>query len=275
MRTHLKSSVMYILIALVPILIYDWISLAFFTGAYMTLPEEMLENHYFMIDSLFCAVALILFSTWLYQINRRRQDTELNARNRCKIHEILILVFGVGGISTIWFILVETVLQSVSFITDSLESFDETWSSVDTESYLWVFLSVVLLGPLVEEFMFRGVIFHYLEKIKAGWFPILVSGILFGLWHQEPVQVVYTAIMGVVLGILYAYTRDLKAPIAIHILNNFLSALPSFLDTPLTQNLIFYLSFLMIPPTILILIRMVKQLKTISQIHERRDPLSL
>lgn len=216
---------------------------------------------YFQLDSLFCIVMLVLFGIWLLHIKKHSPNAALPVPKEPHLWaKIPILTLGMNGISSLWFILIALFLQSVPLIADSMESFDNTWGSIDSVPYFWLLLSVVLVGPIVEELLFRGIMFHYLEKIKTGWFPILFSGIAFGVWHGEPVQVVYAALMGILLGIVYARVRDLKIPIALHILNNLLSTLPNGLNTDFVQNIIFYTSLLMIFPTIYLVARMVREL---------------
>lgn len=251
------------MLAFLVVVIYRIINEFFFTWAYAVLPASMLENHYFMLDTIFCAAAGLLYFLWLYGLHQRGEyGLDLSWGEEHNWRNILIVVLGMGGISTLWFILVQIGLQDyIPIIAESMQSFDDTWSSIETESYIWVFLSVVVFGPIVEECMFRGVMYHYLERVKAGWFPILVTGICFGLWHGEPVQVVYTAIMGVIIGIVYASCRDLKVTIVIHVLNNFLSTLPPFLDTPQIQGTLYQLSLIAIIPTVVIVGKMAMQLK--------------
>lgn len=249
-----------LLLAVVPIIIYNLSNLAIGILFYVIFPESYVDNNYYMMDSLFCLLIMIPFSIWFYRIVRRRENA---AEKKTEIShmplKIVIIVLGMGGISTLWFMIAENMLQSVTLIADSMQSFDETWSTIGAEPYLYVLLSVVVLGPIVEELMFRGIMFHYLAKIKAGWFPVVISGIAFGLWHGEPVQVVYTALMGVMMGAVYLVVRDLRVPIAIHVLNNFLSALPPAIDLPAIQNIIFYASLIMIIPTVYILTDMLKK----------------
>jgi len=64
-------------------------------------------------------------------------------------------------------------------------------------------LIYMLLGvALVEEIIFRGHLFKKLLDIKDNkWFAILVSSVLFGLFHMfnfNPLQIVITTIMGIV-----------------------------------------------------------------------------
>ena len=178
--------------------------------------EDVVNEHYFMVDAWMCAVLLLLFSCWLHRAYQKQPPIEPDAESeRAVYHKLPILALGLGGISILWLTFASTVMQNIPFITNSMERFDTTWSTIDNEAYIWVLLSVVVIGPIVEELLFRGLVFNYLEHIKTGWFPILVSGIAFGVWHGELVQVVYAAFMGIALGIIYSKTHSLKATIII------------------------------------------------------------
>lgn len=137
----------------------------------------------------------------------------------------MCLCYALGGLgfSTLWFWLVEHVLLIFPFWEESYSQFSEVWSGTGPDDYRWMVFSVVLLGPVVEELLFRGLVLNMLGKIRRGWLPVIGSGILFGLFHVEPVQVVYTALMGILLGLVYEKTRRLELTITIHIANNLIS----------------------------------------------------
>ncbi|MBQ2641696.1 MAG: CPBP family intramembrane metalloprotease, partial [Lachnospiraceae bacterium] len=62
--------------------------------------------------------------------------------------------------------------------------------------------------PLIEELVFRGLLFGRCERefgLRAG---LLVSGLLFGIYHASPVQWVYAAVMGMVFAAAYAASGD-------------------------------------------------------------------
>lgn len=82
-----------------------------------------------------------------------------------------------------------------------------------------VFLLVVVLvvAPVIEEVLFRGVVLHRLA-VKWGLAPaVVVSSVVFGLLH---VNFVGVGVLGIVLALLYVRTRTLIVPIAGHVLNN-------------------------------------------------------
>ncbi len=85
----------------------------------------------------------------------------------------------------------------------------------------WAILMTVLLAPVFEEMLFRGLI---LESARQRWgasAAILISAVLFGLVHA-PIwpQVVNAFIMGIMLGYIYVLTDSLLSVIIIHAVNN-------------------------------------------------------
>lgn len=252
-----KEIIKTLAISLWAIVSYHVMAIAFFLFGSLVWTDELLNEHYFMADTWMCVVFLLIFSYWLRRVYRKEPLMEPDQESvRMVCSKLHVLVLGLGGISALWLMFAGMIMENISFLSNSMERFDETWSLIDKESYFWVFMSVVLLGPIVEELLFRGLVFHYLERIKTGWFPIVLSGVAFGVWHGELVQVVYAALIGIALGIVYAKTHSLKVTIIIHVLNNFLSTLPPALNTGLVQTVILCASLAMIVPAIIILVRM-------------------
>lgn len=78
-------------------------------------------------------------------------------------------------------------------------------------------LALLVIAPLAEEFIFRGILFHRWSTkwgIKAG---ILLSSFLFGLGHANPVGL---TMVGIILCLLYLQSRSIWIPIITHFLNN-------------------------------------------------------
>ena len=264
-----KGIVKNLLLAAAPIFLYNFGNFVFAVFFYGIFPEDFAHSNYYMMDSMFCFLMMIVFSVWYFRLVRGRENpVKRGTKVPHMALRVPIIVLGMGGISSIWFIIADVLMQSVPMIEESLQSFDETWSTIGTEPYLFVLLSVVILGPIVEELMFRGVMFRYLEKLKPGWFPVVVTGVCFGLWHGEPVQVVYAVMLGLIMGAVYLVVRDLRVTIVIHILNNLLSTLPPAIDTPIVQSVIYYTSLIMIIPALYVLARMLKQYRATAALQE-------
>lgn len=82
-----------------------------------------------------------------------------------------------------------------------LESYNEASAGLDSDSVLGI-LAVVVVAPLVEEFIFRGLIMTRLGKAMPGWLAILLSAIIFGICHGHPVWFGYAFVLGSVFGLM-------------------------------------------------------------------------
>jgi len=88
---------------------------------------------------------------------------------------------------------------------------------------LGTFIAAVLLAPVLEEILFRGVILSgLLNRYRAGT-AIGLSALLFGLAHLNPLQFLGGLLLGVLFGWIYYHTRSLLLVIALHAVNNLIS----------------------------------------------------
>ncbi len=229
MKKSARKIVSNCALAFLPIFLYRIVMLLVMDAGSRIYGDVVIQ-HSLMLDAIASTILTAIFAVWLCRLRRKTAEVSLSWRwDKRLMISIPIITLGVSGISYLWLLMVDLGLQNVPILGESAQNHNEVFEQLMTQPYLWSFLSIVLIGPIVEELLFRGLVFRYLEKIRQGWFPILVSGIAFGLWHGEPVQCVYTAWMGIVLGLIYTKRRDIRIVIAIHILNNFLSALPFLL----------------------------------------------
>jgi membrane protease YdiL (CAAX protease family) len=96
---------------------------------------------------------------------------------------------------------------------------------------------VVLLGPFLEELIFRGAVLRHLQPYGKN-FAIITSAVMFGLYHM----ILFQAAYAIPVGIILAYTASrfsLKWSLALHIANNGLAML-SLTGVPEAVFLIFY-----------------------------------
>lgn len=141
-----------------------------------------------------------------------------------------LISLGVSGISTLWIFLMQFLATYFPLIKSSLEDFIKN-DQIFNGNPILAFISVAILAPIVEEIIFRGIIFNEAAKYKGGAFPIIISGLLFGLAHMQPIQIVYTFIAGLILGLVYSKTHSLPIVMFLHMLNNLLTLFPEPFST--------------------------------------------
>jgi membrane protease YdiL (CAAX protease family) len=84
---------------------------------------------------------------------------------------------------------------------------------------LGVVVLVVLLVPVCEELLFRGVVQRALTPLGAP-VAIVVAALVFGLFHGHPVHVLVAFLLGLAAGYALAATGTLWAPFLVHGVNN-------------------------------------------------------
>ena len=96
------------------------------------------------------------------------------------------------------------------------------------------FVLAVVVAPLTEEVLFRGLILRGLLGRWAPWAAILASAMLFALMHFNPAQAPVALALGIALGWVYVRTRSLGLCIIGHALNNASVYVP--LEPPIPIN---------------------------------------
>ena len=87
---------------------------------------------------------------------------------------------------------------------------------------------VAVLGPILEELLFRGGVTKVLLKKYTPAQAIIFSALIFGVFHLNPVQIVGASLMGLLLAWVYYKTASLIPCILMHIVNNTLSVYLNF-----------------------------------------------
>lgn len=173
---------------------------------------------------------LIVFVPWFYFGCGRPKITGKSAKRVFAPRTLLVvLVLAVGmnyGINS--------MLQLVYELAPELmESYQELMESTGLGINAWANAAAVILAPLGEELIFRGVIFRYAHKAvtgmqspkKAFWIANCIQALLFGVYHMNLVQGLYAFVIGLVLGYLCQKYRSVIPGMLAHLIFNGISAL--------------------------------------------------
>lgn len=135
---------------------------------------------------------------------------------------IFPMMFGMMLISEFFVSLIPT---TGSILGEMYKSFEQQMSMMATDNVSLI-ITVVILAPILEEIVFRGILQKSLLRkgIKPS-YAILISSFIFGAVHGYPWQFVGAFLLGTVLGLVYEKTKSLLMPIILHAFNNLISAL--------------------------------------------------
>lgn len=118
-------------------------------------------------------------------------------------------------------------------LPESLRAWDEQQAalleqvlSADLNVY-YVLLVVALTPSVCEEVMFRGYLQRQVERRLGVVWSIVLVGLVFGLFHLRPTQVLPLAFLGLYLGYAVWVTGSLWSGFLIHLLNNGIAVIVS------------------------------------------------
>ncbi|MDY0395485.1 CPBP family intramembrane glutamic endopeptidase [Virgibacillus halophilus] len=90
----------------------------------------------------------------------------------------------------------------------------------------------VLIAPILEEILFRKIIFGALYNRTNFWIAALISSVIFAVIHQDPKHILVYASMGLTFAFLYVKTKRIIVPILVHMGMNTTAVLGQLLLTP-------------------------------------------
>lgn len=183
---------------------------------------------YWNIFSFCLALIIVLFLM--------RQDMKEHARNQASIPESIF--WSVFGIFLAFFAQSAAVMieQKLGIQTKS-ENTQAILTMIQQVPLMIIVSSII--GPILEEIIFRKIIFGSLYKRYNFVISALISSVIFGLAHREPEHLLLYSAMGLTFAFLYVKTKRILVPIFAHVSMNTLVAviqlyqqeIKSFLDT--------------------------------------------
>lgn len=104
-----------------------------------------------------------------------------------------------------------------------VQEFVEQWRGI---SPVWILLALALVPGVCEELFFRGMLYSSLRSITSPWRTILISAVVFGLFHVvagtilAPERFLPSMMLGVVLGWVRHRTQSVVPCMALHTVHN-------------------------------------------------------
>lgn len=182
------------------------------------LPLLLIESHYSMgiIAPLVILCYLILIVILFYIVKRVKGEspfkkiTGKNIRFILTTYVVMILAKGI----------LLTLMTKVYHQTTSAN--DKALNALVTDrTAVLMTILVVVLVPITEELLYRGVFTSFFFKNQPFW-QVAMSGVIFGLMHSSTnfISALVYITMGWILAYVYVHTKNLSNSLTLHILNN-------------------------------------------------------
>ncbi len=168
----------------------------------------------------FISVSSVLICGIVFYFWYRR---EVSGQQRRRLLSIIkgknlyfFVMLGIG--CQLFFSGVMSLLQPV--FPEQFEDYSETMGSILGSNPLLVIIYMIVIAPVTEELIFRGVILERMRKAVPFLGANLLQALFFGIYHGNIIQGIYASVMGFLLGLFCHRFRSLSASILLHMIIN-------------------------------------------------------
>ena len=112
------------------------------------------------------------------------------------------------------------ILLSLTGLVQSSAAYQEVARQQYSVAFIVGALLFGLTSPITEEIVFRGVIYNRMRRYCPTAAAIVLSGLLFGVYHGNSVQGLYGGCMGILLAYTYERLRSFFIPCLFHAVAN-------------------------------------------------------
>lgn len=142
--------------------------------------------------------------------------------SRDEIHKAGITTSVMWAISGVFLaIMAQTIAANIEAQMGIKTGSENTQAIINIiETFPIVVLVSSIIGPILEEIIFRKIIFGTLHKRLNFFLSALISSIIFALAHLEPEHILLYSAMGFTFAFLYVKTKRILVPIFAHVAMN-------------------------------------------------------
>ena len=174
---------------------------------------------YPLTDWLASMIPMYVFGLPAFILVIRPAEQREPPKKRMRLRHLLLFLL----IAYAVMYLTNLIGTSINLITDLLTGTSSSTGAlelIDGSPLLYTILFAVILGPLVEELMFRRLVLTRLLPYGER-AAVLGSALFFALFHGNLSQIIYAFAVGAIFGYVYVSTGRLRYPALLHMLLNF------------------------------------------------------
>ncbi|MBP9827351.1 CPBP family intramembrane metalloprotease [Candidatus Saccharibacteria bacterium] len=135
----------------------------------------------------------------------------------------LFIVFGLYGLQLIMIFALYAILQTL-IPSINLDETQEVFEfGLSHWGIIFSFIATVLVAPIIEEVIFRGLIFPALATRWRMWIAAMISSAIFALMHGQLNVGIYTFVFGILLCWMYQRSGSIIPGIVLHFMNNLIA----------------------------------------------------
>lgn len=125
---------------------------------------------------------------------------------------IYIILFGIG-----YSIIINILFLNINNIFNINDS---QFLPISNKEIIPLILCSGIMGPILEEFLFRGIVYNKIRELTNKKKSILLTSLFFGLVHMNLFNCINAFILSYILIYLYNKNKTIISPIILHIIVN-------------------------------------------------------
>jgi len=156
----------------------------------------------------------------ILRLSKTNIKSTLRLNKTKPINFLLVLIAAIPALTV-----VAVLGQLINLVFPISESYIEGMKNLLTASDNGILYTIFVIGVMpgiCEEVLFRGYIINGFRKLGF-WKAIVISGLLFGIFHLDPFRLIPATLMGMWLGYLLLHTNSIFVPMFAHFINNSLT----------------------------------------------------
>ena len=194
-------------------------------GSLVQETTELLGSSVILISGIASAITIAAVYIWLIGA-KKNVAAELNLK---KIDPLSLIAAFVLGISAN--VMISGLLSLLPIPEGLTEQYNESVGEMLTGGRpLESILCIGILGPVAEEYAFRGMCMGTLRKGYKALTALILSSVIFAAAHLVPLQMAYVLPTALILGFAFLWTDSLYGSIAMHVAFNLTSTVMNILS---------------------------------------------
>jgi hypothetical protein len=165
----------------------------------------------------------MLLPTWL--LVKRWHTAQVREYIRLKSNparEIILAILATLAIIPTGAYIGNEFLRWFKFPDIFFKFYEELFTAHSLPEFLWLVFLVAMTPAICEEIFFRGYVQRTFERTIHSK-SVLLVGVIFGLYHMQPLSLITLSILGIIFGFFYYRSQSLLPSMAGHFTNNFLA----------------------------------------------------
>ena len=119
-----------------------------------------------------------------------------------------------GAASTDAISFIMSLLENAGLAPDMFEQYSDSMNALmNNQNIVLLVIAIGIIAPLIEEIIFRGLIFNLLKKNMPVWAALIIQAFLFGLAHLNFIQGSYAFVLGIIMGLALMWSKSISTHI--------------------------------------------------------------